>query len=90
MYMVVIALSRNKQVISVNEFFAKYSEFSCNENLASQTARVLKLLLRHPDAVEDIAYKIDGKYVFSVFGVNRTYSVSFEINKTALVLIDIW
>ena len=88
--MVVTALNEKKNNISVDDFFAKHIEFSYNKKLVEQTTRILKTLLRHPDAVEEIVDKFDEKYVFSVFGANRTYTVVFVTTTEAIVLIDIW
>lgn len=88
--MIVTALDENKHEISVNDFFSRYSEFSYNEKLVEQTTRILKVLLRHLEEIEEIADKIGNKYIFSVNGVNRTYIVVFMTTKQAIVLIDIW
>ena len=88
--MIVTAINEYKHEISVNDFFAKSPEFMYNEKLVDQTTRILKVLLRHPNEVEEIADKIGEKYIFSVFGAYRTYKIVFVINKQSIVLIDIW
>ena len=88
--MVVIALNANRQSISVDEFFAKHIEFSYNKKMVEQTARILKMLLRHPDAVEELADMIGENYSFSVFGEKRTYTVVFTTTTQSIILIDVW
>ena len=88
--MVVIALNENNETISIDAFFAKYIEFSYNQKMVEQTTRILKLFLRHPDAIEELADKIDEKYAFSVFGTNRPYTVVFKTTNRSIILVDIW
>ena len=88
--MVVIALNADKQSIPVDEFFAKYIEFSYNKKMVEQTTRILKMLLRHPDAVEELADKIGENYSFSVFSEKRTYTVVFTTTTQSIILIDVW
>ena len=87
--MLIKAKNNRKQDISVEEFFAKYLEFSYNKNLVEQTTRILKMLLRHPDAVEYIAVKLDDRFAFSVFGMNRKYTVVFTITNQSIILLNI-
>ena len=48
------------------------------------------MLLRHPDAVEELADKIGENYSFSVFGEKRTYTVVFTTTTQSIILIDVW
>jgi len=77
---------------SVDSFFSKFSEFSNNHDLAEQTARFLKVLLRHsePENIDKITDKVDNGYSFSVSGVCRTYTVIFEVKKDAIVLKELY
>ena len=88
--MIMTALNEKSQRISVDEFFAKHIEFSYNQKMVDQTTRILKMLLRHPYAVEELSNKIGENYAFSVFGEKRTYTVVFTITTQSIVLIDIW
>ena len=58
--------------------------------MVEQTARILKMLLRHPDAVEELADKTGDNYSFSVFGEKRTYTVVFTTTTQSIILIDVW
>lgn len=88
--MIVTALDKNKQRISVDSFFAKHIEFSYNTKMVEQTTRILKMLLRHPDSIGELADKVGEQYTFSVFGARRTYTIVFTTTDQSIVLTDIW
>ena len=76
--------------ISVDSFFAKHIEFSYNTKMVEQTTRILKMLLRHPDSIGELADKVGEQYTFSVFGARRTYTIVFTTTDQSIVLTDIW
>lgn len=90
--MEIIAIDKKANHISVDSFFSEYSEFSQNSELAEQTARFLKVLLRHPetDIIDKITTKVKKGFSFTVSGSCRTYTIVFEIKNNTIVLKEIY
>ena len=82
----VIAWNEDEKEVSVDVFFLKYNDFSCDEKLTNQTTRFLKVLMRHANDVETVADKVSDGYCFYVTGVRRTYTVFFRVTEEAVIL----
>lgn len=85
-YMKVIAVNVEGEIVPIDDFFAVYREFVYNNSLVKQTARFLKMLTRNYRFVEDVAQKVDNGYAFEVHGETRSYNVFFEVRRDAIVL----
>lgn len=82
---VLYAQNPDRNRISIDEFFAKFSEFSTNRELAEQTSRILKALLRCGDP-SLVAKRQDNAFTIEVDGIARTYTITFEILDEAVIL----
>lgn len=90
--MEILVLDKDANTVTIDTFFSKYSEFSENQKLAEQTARFLKVLLRHPEPeiINKITDKVEKGHEFKVFGSCRTYTIVFEIKNDSLVLKELY
>jgi hypothetical protein len=82
----VIAWNEDEKEVSVDAFFSKYNDFSCDEKLTNQTTRFLKVLMRHANDVKTVADKVPDGYCFGVTGVRHTYTVFFRVTEEAIIL----
>lgn len=80
----------NDGIVSANQFFNRYNEFSVNKDLAEQTSRILKVMLRHPNDIPHIADCLCNGYSFTVSGKDRTYTVVFDLEGDAIILKDLY
>lgn len=89
--MKIIALDEYANIVTTDKFFAKYVEFSENQKLAEQTARFLKVLLRHPELeiINKVTNKVENGYSFIVSGFCRTYTIVFEVKNDTIVLKEL-
>lgn len=90
--MEILASDKFSNSVSIDTFFSKFNEFLENQKLAEQTARFLKVLLRHPEpeTINKITDKVENGYSFTVSGACRTYTVVFEIKNDILVLKELF
>lgn len=88
--MKILAIDINANYIRIDDFFRKYAEFSCNQELANQTSRYLKVFLRNnQETVEKITSQCDGKRFFTVSEATRTYTVVFSLRDDCIVLEEL-
>lgn len=90
--MKILVFNQNCDSATVDDFFSKFDEFSKNKDLAEQTARFIKVLLRHPEpeTIEIITDKVKNGRAFTVSGACRTYTIVFEIKNDTIILKDLW
>lgn len=88
--MTLFAVNNDNKNISIDEFFSKFAEFSANNCLVKQTSRILNVLLRHPNDVEQLSFTERDGYAFQVSGMFRTYTIVFHITNQSIVLTEIW
>lgn len=79
------ALSQSGKIIGIDDFFSSHSEFSQNEELALETRHILKVLTRCDDP-SLFAKRVKNGYTVLLDGVDRTYTLTFEIRTDAVVL----
>ena len=90
--MEILVLCENNNNSTVDGFFSKFEEFTENKELAEQTARFIKVLLRHPEpeTVEKITDIAKNGRSFKVSGSCRTYTIVFEIKDDTVILKELW
>lgn len=90
--MKIIVENNDSTTKTIDEFFAKFSEFSVNHELVEQTTRFLKVLTRHsePETINIITDKVANGRSFSVSGKSRTYTIVFEIKNNTIILKELW
>lgn len=81
----ILAQDPSGNPISIDQFFAKYPEFSQNRSLAEETRHILRVIVRcaEPDL---FAKKRKNGYAVILDGATRTYELTFERNSNAVVL----
>lgn len=79
------AISLSGNIIRIDDFFSKFSEFSQNEELALETRHILKVLTRCDDP-SLFAKKVKNGYTVLLDGADRTYTLTFEMRADAVVL----
>lgn len=87
-----MVIDNDNKTATIDDFFSKFDEFSYNKNLAEQTTRFIKVLLRHPEpeTLLTISDANEKGRSFLVSGTCRTYTIIFEIKNDTLILKELF